>query len=50
MDKNTYNLKKLDRLFILYAYLLQGKEGAYYWHYSLDYEVLKKDVQNGQDY
>jgi len=39
-----HNIKKIDRLLELYAYLLKGKAGAYYWHYWLDYEVLKKEV------
>ena len=38
------NLKKLDKLERLYGYLLTGRAGAYYWHYSLDYELLKKEL------
>lgn len=44
MEKKTCNLKKLDRLFTLYAYLLQGHAGAYYWHYSGVYDKLKAEV------
>lgn len=46
MNKKAYNLNKLDKLFKLYAYLLQGKNSAYYWHYSGSYDKLKKEVQN----
>jgi len=44
MNNKDYNLYKLDKLFKLYAYLLQGKAGVYYWHYSLEYENLKAEV------
>ena len=42
MKRINNNTRKLDKLFKLYAFLLQGKAGAYYWHYSHDYDILKK--------
>jgi len=44
MKNNKYDIKILDKLFKLYAFLLQGRAGAYYWHYSLEYEKLKSKV------
>jgi len=44
MIKKIINLKKLDKLERLYGYLLTTGNGAYYWHYSLDYELIKKEL------
>lgn len=40
--KKKVDLKRLNRLERLYFYLLKGRAGAFYWHYSKDYEDLKK--------